>query len=175
MDRLRDGIGLRGYGQQNPLLEYKREGTDMFMMMSSLRDEAVVTRVLRLTDEQIKELETNNQSKFLAKQVTKNTDPSNILGSSMPAGFTAPSSDELQQMAEQRKLDMERQRMMQQAQQEVQIRKEQEEVRLREIEMSRPEKGLAAKQYGLEHEISKNDPCPCGSGRKFKKCCLKAS
>ena len=93
----------------------------------------------------------------------------------MPAGFTAPSSEELQQIAEQRKLDMERQRMMQQAQQEANMRKEQEEALLKEIEANRPEKGLAAKQYGLEHEISKNDPCPCGSGRKFKKCCLKAS
>ncbi|NOY26614.1 MAG: preprotein translocase subunit SecA, partial [Oligoflexia bacterium] len=48
MDRLRTGIGLRGYGQRNPLLEYKKEGTSMFLLMNSLRDEAVVSRVLRL-------------------------------------------------------------------------------------------------------------------------------
>ena len=48
MDRLRDGIGLRGYGQRNPLLEYKKEGFNMFMMMTALRDEAVVSRVLRM-------------------------------------------------------------------------------------------------------------------------------
>ena len=47
MDRLRDGIGLRGYGQRNPLLEYKKEGFNMFMMMNALRDEAVVNRILR--------------------------------------------------------------------------------------------------------------------------------
>ena len=49
MDRLRHGVSLRGYGQQNPLLEYKREGTEMFMLMCSLRDEAVLTQPLAFT------------------------------------------------------------------------------------------------------------------------------
>ena len=49
MDRLRHGVSLRGYGQQNPLLEYKREGTEMFMLMCSLRDEAVLTQLLSFT------------------------------------------------------------------------------------------------------------------------------
>ncbi len=48
MDRLRDGIGLRGYGQRNPLLEYKKEGFSMFMMMTALRDESVISRFLRV-------------------------------------------------------------------------------------------------------------------------------
>ena len=34
MDRLRDGIGLRGYGQRNPLLEYQREAASMFLLNS---------------------------------------------------------------------------------------------------------------------------------------------
>ena len=33
MDHLKEGIGLRGYGQKNPLNEYKREGYDLFMKM----------------------------------------------------------------------------------------------------------------------------------------------
>ena len=41
MDRLREGIGLRGYGQRNPLLEYKKEGTSMFMMMCSMSDHLI--------------------------------------------------------------------------------------------------------------------------------------
>ncbi|MBL8617508.1 MAG: preprotein translocase subunit SecA [Deltaproteobacteria bacterium] len=52
MDRLRDGIGLRGYGQKNPLLEFKREGTAMFRLMNSMRDEAVITRLLRMSPSQ---------------------------------------------------------------------------------------------------------------------------
>ena len=57
MDRLRDGIGLRGYGQQNPLLEYKREGTEMFMLMTSLCDEHVVKRLLQFTTEEAERIQ----------------------------------------------------------------------------------------------------------------------
>lgn len=53
MDRLRHGVSLRGYGQQNPLLEYKREGTEMFMLMCSLRDEAVIKEIFRFTSEML--------------------------------------------------------------------------------------------------------------------------
>lgn len=53
MDRLRHGVSLRGYGQQNPLLEYKREGTEMFMLMCSLRDEAVITQLLAFSPDML--------------------------------------------------------------------------------------------------------------------------
>jgi len=44
MDALRDGIGLRAYGQKDPLIEYKREGRQLFEdMMKSVRHEVVVT------------------------------------------------------------------------------------------------------------------------------------
>ena len=67
MDRLREGIGLRGYGQRNPLLEYKKEGTNMYMLMTSLRDEAVVAQLLRMElaeDEEVPEI-----SKTAAKKM----------------------------------------------------------------------------------------------------------
>ena len=175
MDRLRDGIGLRGYGQQNPLLEYKREGTDMFMMMSSLRDEAVVARILRLSTEQIEQLGSENQSKFAARRITQNTDPSKLLGSNMPAGFKPPSGEELQRMNDLRKIEEERQRMMEQARKQAEERRLMEQERLRKMEEVRPAKGIDAKNFGLERNLSKNDPCPCGSEKKFKKCCLKVS
>ncbi|MEC8423727.1 MAG: SEC-C metal-binding domain-containing protein, partial [Myxococcota bacterium] len=37
----------------------------------------------------------------------------------------------------------------------------------------RPEKGIAAKRFGIAQGVKRNDPCPCGSGQKFKKCCFK--
>ncbi|MBA2321431.1 MAG: preprotein translocase subunit SecA, partial [Deltaproteobacteria bacterium] len=46
LDRLRQGVGLRGYGQRNPLLEYKREALQMFLMMSAARDEALLADIL---------------------------------------------------------------------------------------------------------------------------------
>jgi preprotein translocase subunit SecA len=39
----------------------------------------------------------------------------------------------------------------------------------------RPEKGLEAKRFALAQGMKRNDPCPCGSGQKFKKCCYKAA
>src|SRR4029079_692084 len=56
MDRLRDGIGLRGYGQRNPLLEYKKEGFNMFLLMASLRDEAIVSTLLLTPQEGLERL-----------------------------------------------------------------------------------------------------------------------
>ena len=42
MDHLRDGIGLRGYGQKDPLIEYKREGFDMFAgMMDRIKSDTL--------------------------------------------------------------------------------------------------------------------------------------
>ena len=46
IDRLRQSVGLRGYGQRNPLLEYKRKPS-MFLMMTAMRDEMVLTQLLR--------------------------------------------------------------------------------------------------------------------------------
>jgi preprotein translocase subunit SecA len=60
MDHLRDGIGLRGYGQKNPLHEYQREGFILFQRMLTARDEDVVRKlcsVRPLTQEEIQALE----------------------------------------------------------------------------------------------------------------------
>ena len=40
---------------------------------------------------------------------------------------------------------------------------------------SRPAKGMAAKNFAEAHGIKRNEPCPCGSGLKFKKCCYNAT
>jgi len=54
---------------------------------------------------------------------------------------------------------------------------EAEKNKLAEIEKAlaekRPDLGEEAKEFGLRHGIGRNDLCPCGSGRKFKKCCMK--
>ena len=48
MDHLRDGIGLRGYGQKDPLIEYKREGFDMFSGMMDRIKSDVLERLFRV-------------------------------------------------------------------------------------------------------------------------------
>ena len=110
MDHLREGIGLRGYGQKNPKLEYKREGFAMFQdMMFNIYTEAVkrLFSVQVVTQEAVEKFEQKEQKK--EAEVQKNT--------------TAPA-----------------------------IEKE-------------PVKRAAPK-------VGRNDPCPCGSGKKFKQCCM---
>jgi len=60
IDHLRDSVRLRGIGQQDPLLEYKKEGFNMFQEMMALRDEQVVEqlyRIQRISQEDVLKLE----------------------------------------------------------------------------------------------------------------------
>ncbi len=122
MDHLKEGIGLRGYGQKDPLIEYKREGFEMF--------EAMVERIGQQTVE------------FLCKvQVAP--------AESFPFddGPDAPSAsggdNDLLVRAQGRS---------------------QPKLAERPLRPAAPIK-VAGKKIG------RNDACPCGSGRKYKKCC----
>ena len=127
MDRLREGIGLRGYGQRNPLLEYKKEGTNMYMLMTSLRDEAVVSQLLRMElaeDEEVPEVSKGAAKKMVASGSVNPPKPAQAVQAPEPAP-----------------------------------------------EPRRPSPGAEAVTVAKELGLGRNDPCPCGSGRKFKKCC----
>jgi preprotein translocase subunit SecA len=130
MDRLREGIGLRGYGQRNPLLEYKKEGTSMFMMMCSIRDEAVMSQLLRMEfakPEEEEEVEVPEVSKRAAKRLVET-------GSLAP-----PPPPKAKPVAKPKP--------------------------------RRPAEGEEARAAAAQLGLRRNDPCPCGSGKKFKKCC----
>ena len=109
MDHLKEGIGLRGYGQRDPLTEYKRESFDMFIAMKE-----------RIEDDIVRYL-------FLLE----------------PAAAAA------EQQVEQREARRERQMVY-----------------------SAPAKDSAPAAARRDFsKVGRNDPCPCGSGRKFKRCC----
>jgi preprotein translocase subunit SecA len=112
MDHLKDGIGLRGYGQRDPLKEYQKEGYEMFLDMS-----------LRIKGETIRNL-------FLVR--------------------LAP-EEGLQELTSERDQEM-----------QLSYGDGMGDSRLKTI------KRQAAK-------VGRNDPCPCGSGKKYKKCCGKAA
>ncbi|MDG1480513.1 MAG: preprotein translocase subunit SecA [Myxococcota bacterium] len=162
MDRLRDGIGLRGYGQRNPLLEYKREGTDMFMLMNSLRDEQVLSKLLRLEfspDQQVPSVSKGNARRLAAGNLLGNgaapqrpqlgqvpfapPTPEQLAARS-PGGATPPTP-----MAPPPGFAQ------------------------KPPPPARPKKGLEAYRFAKENGLKRNAPCPCGSGQKFKKCCYK--
>ena len=48
MDRLKEGIGLRGYGQKNPLLEYKKEGYNLFAKLMQAINQHTVSNLMRI-------------------------------------------------------------------------------------------------------------------------------
>ncbi len=108
LDHLKEGIGLRGWGQKNPLIEYKREAFAMFEeMMQQVRNE-VVHHVFHLNLERFDQHE-------LEEKRERELDELNFMSSATAAP------------------------------------------------------GKAAQEHKAD-KVGRNDPCPCGSGQKYKKC-----
>src|SRR3990170_4376008 len=105
MDHLKEGIGLRGYGQKDPLVEYKREGFEMFSDM-----------ITRIKSEAVERL-------FKIQLVKEDPIP-------------------------------QRRPVMPQS-----------------IRLNRGESSAPKPVQKSEKKVGRNDPCPCGSGKKHKKCC----
>ena len=111
MDHLREGVGLRGYAQKDPLREYTKEGFDMFSLMMDKFGMDVCSNLFRIrpvSDEEIRELE--------------------------------------------KKRELEESRMV--------LGRGGDE----EPEAKKPVRRARKK-------VGRNSPCPCGSGKKYKKCC----
>ena len=110
MDHLKDGIGLRGYGQRDPLKEYQKEGYELFLDMSA-----------RIKEESVRNL-------FLVR-IAREEDVEQF----------APKSDQ-------------------------------------EIVLSHGDggDGRGSTVRRQSEKIGRNAPCPCGSGKKYKKCCGRA-
>jgi len=154
MDHLKEGIGLRGYGQHDPLVEYKRESFEMFeAMMQRFQEETV--RYLYLMQ-------------ILERPVDAGAYPGGPEGQGGPGtGVPVPqvgeggdgngrrpknvstSVDELEEAFQRRKR--------------------------RELEQARMAGSgdMQAVQQVVRNsaKVGRNDPCPCGSGKKYKKCC----
>ena len=126
MDGLRQGVGLRAYGQRDPLVEYKREAFTMFEhLMSDIKTE-IVNTVFRSTTS----VDTFDQFLASLPQTLVHDEVSMLGGGSTPA----PHAPEPQ----------------------------------RQPASSGPSLSLPALQ---DDKVGRNDPCPCGSGKKYKKCC----
>ncbi len=131
MDHLKEGIGLRGYGQRDPLIEYKKESFDMFEAMWDRIEEEIV-RVLYLL-QPVREpsaLEMRPQGRPL--RLTFN-DPSEA-----PAAFEP--------------------------------RERPVNVGPRRESQGGVDAAVKTVRRATE-KVGRNDPCPCGSGKKYKKCC----
>jgi len=157
MDHMRHGIGLRGYGQRDPLIEYKKEAYILYNELNNLIQKQVAYSIFKVADLGnfvAPTLKTRPQNYIApAKTMEKNTgsfsafksggDDNPSAGSPRPDFVVSAQSNELGTKAGQ---------------------------------------GKKNATIGLVHEkvkdaegqkVGRNDPCPCGSGKKFKKCCGK--
>ncbi len=148
MDHLKEGIGLRGYGQHDPLVEYKRESFEVFeAMMQRFKEDTV--RYLYLM--QILERPTNPPAGARPPQPLEspNTPPPAREGGNgnLPPRNVSTSMDDLEASFQRRK------------------KRELEQARLAGAgEMQ------TVQQVVRGEKIGRNDPCHCGSGKKYKKC-----
>src|SRR5262249_26240749 len=107
---LKEGIGLRGYGQKDPLVEFKKEGFTLFEDMMERVDTETIRYLFHIQ----------------------------------------PAKPEDQQR------EIERRQQRQQQQMQFQ---------------TGPAQAEAPKPVRTAAKVGRNDPCPCGSGKKYKKCC----
>ncbi|MBN1587673.1 MAG: preprotein translocase subunit SecA [Candidatus Omnitrophica bacterium] len=127
MDQLREGIGLRGYGQRDPRVEYQHEGFDMFEeMISNVKTEAVslLYRLAPATETRQTSVFESVPQQFIHAEAS-GFDPAR--GPASGAGGLMPPPQ-------------------------------------------RPQGGAPQPFQREMAKVGRNDPCPCGSGKKFKKC-----
>ncbi|OGP92657.1 MAG: preprotein translocase subunit SecA [Deltaproteobacteria bacterium RBG_16_48_10] len=115
VDQLKEGIGLRGYGQKNPLFEYQKEAYQMFLEMLDRIKKDTIQKLFAIQiakEQEAKELKVERKQTFVMSR-----------GAAVQAGGQTESG-----------------------------------------------KGVTVRREGKK--VGRNDPCPCGSGKKYKKCCL---
>ncbi len=128
LDHLKEGIGLRGYGQKDPLVEFKREGFTLFEEMMD-----------RIDTESVRFL-------FLVRPAeNEQAPPQSAAASQEPA---RPKQFGIQQQLEKRQ---------QRQQKDLQFQ-------------AGPAQAEAPKPVRAGAKVGRNDACPCGSGKKYKKC-----
>ncbi len=155
MEHLREGIGLRGYGQRDPKLEYKKEGFRMFISMEQAIKEDVLTRLFRV------QVQLGEQPRAPAPppppQPMVASGDGNVSSSGMPA--FAGGSHGAQAAA--------RPSAAPAGLPNIPIRQPQ-----KMIENRGPAAAAAANPSTIrkDEKVGRNDPCPCGSGKKYKKC-----
>ncbi len=152
MDHLKEGIGLRGYGQHDPLVEYKRESFDMFeAMMQRFQEDTVRYLYLMQILERPPDSGAGNPPPDAS--VSKGPDSrgpghDGDGNGRRPPRLVSTSADELEEAFMRRK------------------RRELEQARMAGAGDSQPVQQVVRGQ----EKVGRNDPCPCGSGKKYKKC-----
>jgi preprotein translocase subunit SecA len=116
IDQLKEGIGLRGYGQKDPRIEYQKEAYQMFLEMLDRIKKDTVEKLYAIQiakEQEVKEMKVERKQTFILSR-----------GEAAQRGGGETEDG----------------------------------------------KGVTVRREGKK--VGRNDPCPCGSGKKYKKCCL---
>jgi preprotein translocase subunit SecA len=117
IDQLKEGIGLRGYGQKDPRIEYQKEAYQMFLEMLDRIKRDTLEKLFAIQiarEEEVKEMRLPRKQTFF---LSRGEEAATRAGGETESG-----------------------------------------------------KGVTVRREGKK--VGRNDPCPCGSGKKYKKCCL---
>jgi preprotein translocase subunit SecA len=181
MDHLKEGIGLRGYGQQDPLVEYKRESFDMFeAMMNRFQEDTVrYLFLMQIVGPDGRPIQIPSKPRrgpdesgvSLPAPAGQRSQPAAPAGAAQ-ASLTGESSTAT--AVEERPAAAPVIPTRQPSTTIDQIEREFEARKKRELDMARMAGAAGASEPAAQRrtgdKVGRNDPCPCGSGKKYKKC-----
>jgi preprotein translocase subunit SecA len=137
LDHLKEGIGLRGYGQRDPLQEYKKESYELFQALKERVEDTVIKTLFRLEPVSEQQLSEERERRARAQAAPQKMVFSAPTVSAPPAAAARPAAGG-------------------------------------PPGFGRPAPAAPSmapvQQLRAEDKVGRNDPCPCGSGKKYKKC-----
>jgi preprotein translocase subunit SecA len=154
LDHLKEGIGLRGYGQKDPLVEYKKEAFVLFEDMMARIDNETIRYLFHIQmqqNEQAGQGPGGQPAQPRSPQGPPRTGGARAAVASAAARAEEPAPARLPAFAREMERKQERQ------QKELQYQ-------------TGPAQAEAPKPVRAGAKVGRNDPCPCGSGKKYKKC-----
>ncbi len=148
MDQLKAGIRLRSYGQHDPVVEYRLEGFDMFdEMIENIREDTV--KLMLIMPKRVYEMQKRQEAIEAARRAAQQA-----------AAAARQAAAEAAQKNEEEKPQPTALQMA--------IKREQV---AKPLQTSGDGTDTANKTVRKGKKVGRNDPCPCGSGKKYKKCC----
>jgi len=148
LDHLKEGIGLRGYGQKDPLVEFKKEAFVLFEDMMARIDNETIRYLFHI---QIQQGEQPPEARQPRPEPPRQPPSAAAAVASAAARASEAPPQNLPGFAR----EMERRQQRQQ----------------RELQyQTGPAQAEAPKPVRAGAKVGRNDPCPCGSGKKYKKC-----
>ena len=166
LDDLREGIGLRAAGQRDPLVEYKQEAFSLFEKLIASIDYEIVHRIFKVQVrqepqiEKIEErgIEVHEQPKLTSTDVIQNQDQEKETEQNVNTSNGKQDERDPMEMSDQEL--------------EAEIARLEAQERGESSSSASSFSPLSANKPLRIEKIGRNDPCPCGSGLKWKKCGL---